>query len=85
MNVAVAVVLVPAAPAPQPLPDLRDLTGQPCTLPVSEARQGCPDEDRHPLVSCVLPVAGPGLRAAVEPDCPDWEPAPEGRTVPVTP
>ena len=83
-TVLVAATLVPAAPAQPPLPDLRDLPGQACTLPVSGSLTGCPDQEPRPFLSCVLPVDLPGT--LVVPDaCPRRDPAPEGRVVPVLP
>jgi hypothetical protein len=80
---AAAAVVLAASPAAPSLPDLRDLTGQPCNLPVSDALTGCPDPDGQPPVTCVLPV-GPILPDAVAPACPDRDPDPRGRTVPVS-
>ena len=86
LSVAAAAALVSATPvAPPPLPDLRDLTSEPCILPISAELTDCPDLDRRPLVSCVLPVTGRDLPGGVEPDCPDWAPAPRGRAVPISP
>lgn len=81
-NVAAAVVLS-TGPAPPPLPDLRELPGQPCNLPVSGSLTGCPDQDRRPPLACVLPVS-PIVPDAVVPACPDRVPDPKGSTVPVS-